>query len=286
MQLLPRDINIDFVGRRHKFWTLSAVLVVASIGVLIVNTFVRGSALNYGIDFKGGSQVQIEFDNAVEAGTIRGALESAGFSGAEVVKMDDPKRPHLFLLRLTEVSSFTPSEQKKAKELIEGAFAGQLRNFDYKTGSDKLYVSFSDTLKVDIASSGKATAKKIENVFAKGDLSIQQVELFGRAQDRTFEVTLGGLSGELRKVFEGKVAVKDIPQVESVGAKMGEQLRDDGIKSVVYALILMLVYIAVRFDFRYAPGAVAALAHDVISSRLGFLVLAGLSSRYPLLLRC
>ena len=58
--------------------------------------------------------------------------------------------------------------------------------------------------------------------------------------------------------------VKDVPQVEAVGAKMGKQLRDDGIKSVIYALLLMLVYIAFRFDFRYAPGAVVALAHDVI----------------------
>jgi len=78
---------------------------------------------------------------------------------------------------------------------------------------------------------------------------------------------LVGLDRDIRKVFSmalGKDVVKDVPQVESVGAKMGRQLRDDGIKSVMYAMLLMLVYIAFRFDFQYAPGAVIALMHDVI----------------------
>ena len=62
----------------------------------------------------------------------------------------------------------------------------------------------------------------------------------------------------------GKGTIKGIPQVETVGSKMGKQLRDNGIQAVLWSLLLMLVYIAFRFDFRYAPGAVVALAHDVI----------------------
>jgi len=49
-----------------------------------------------------------------------------------------------------------------------------------------------------------------------------------------------------------------------VGAKMGKQLRDAGIKSVIYSLLLIFLYVALRFDFRYAPGGVISLLHDVL----------------------
>ena len=49
-----------------------------------------------------------------------------------------------------------------------------------------------------------------------------------------------------------------------MGAKAGKQLRNDGIASLLYAIALIMLYIAFRFDFRYGPGTVAALLHDAI----------------------
>jgi len=265
-QWIRNDINIDFYGRRRLWWGASTVAVVLSILVLIVNVFERGNALNYGTDFKGGSQIQVEFARKIGAAGVRSALNKGGFKGAEVVRMEDKARPHLFMLRLTEVSSFAEHDQAKVKDAVNKAFDGGLRRFDYKQGSDKVYVKFKRKVTVDAVDGGKAVARKLEQAFDKSGIAIQQVQLFGRPTDRTFEVQLGGLGGKLEEVFAaalGKGAVKDIPQVETVGAKMGKQLRDDGIKAVVYAMILILVYIALRFDFRYAPGAVLALIHDV-----------------------
>ena len=55
-----------------------------------------------------------------------------------------------------------------------------------------------------------------------------------------------------------------IPKVESVGAKAGNQLKADGVKSLLYAILLIMVYIAFRFDMRYGPGTVVALLHDAV----------------------
>lgn len=354
-QWIRPDINIDFVGRRRTFWTISSLLVVASIVAMIFNVFVRGSALNYGTDFRGGSQIQIEFSKTVKIEQVRSALKAAKYHGAEVVRMEGGGRANFFMLRLTEVSSFSKSDQDKTKKAIEAAFPGQLKRLDYKAGGDKVYLVFKKSMKVDIAAEqarktearaeadrrdklaaaaadartkrqggkkkpeaksppakgpeaklppakgpeakpasqptslaasqpasspasqaaaslptkpkGPAVSLQILKVLKDAKLEVQEVQLFGRAEDRTFELSLGGLGGDIEQAFEkalGKGIVKDIPQTESVGAKMGKQLRDDGIKSVLYALLLMLVYIAFRFDFRYAPGAVIALAHDVI----------------------
>jgi preprotein translocase subunit SecF len=115
----------------------------------------------------------------------------------------------------------------------------------------------------DAAKHERADFKRLRALFKKAGIKVQNVLQPGRKEDNRYEVILGGLGEDIKKAF-GAGVVKDIPQVESVGAKMGQQLRDDGIKSVLYALLLMLIYIAFRFDFRYAPGAVVALAHDVI----------------------
>ena len=62
----------------------------------------------------------------------------------------------------------------------------------------------------------------------------------------------------------GQGTVEAVPAVDSVGAKAGAELRDDGIKSLLFAIVCIMVYIAVRFDFRYGPGTVVALLHDSV----------------------
>jgi preprotein translocase subunit SecF len=254
------NINIDFVGRKRTFGTLSGLLVLASIGVLVFNAVVRGDALNYSTDFKGGSEIQVEFARDVGSGQVRAALNAAGFKGAEVVRVADSSRPYFYMIRLTEVSAFSPEDQQRVRSAIEAKVKkDNLKRFDYKTGGDKVYLYFKRGF--------ETTTAEIEAVFKGAKIEVQQVQRFGRAEDNIYEVALLGLDRDIRQVFDkglGKDAVKDVPQVESVGAKMGKQLRDDGVKSVIYALLLMLVYIAFRFDFQYAPGAVVALAHDVI----------------------
>ena len=80
-------------------------------------------------------------------------------------------------------------------------------------------------------------------------------------------VTLIGLDTEVRKALDAKLGagvVKDIPQVSSVGAKAGKQLQYDGLRALLGAIVLIVIYIAFRFDFRYGPGTIAALLHDAI----------------------
>ncbi len=259
-QWIKSDININFTGRFRSMVMVSLVVMAVSIGSLIFNVVVRGDALNYSTDFKGGSEIQIEFSKPVSAAQVRKALGDAGFKGAEVVKVSGSSRQNFYMLRLDEVSAFGKTDQKAVTSGLAASFKKEnILRFDYKSGSDKAYIYFKRKFAV--------TTDQIKEVFKKANVEVQQLQRFGRAEDNVYEVILAGLDRSVRELFSnalGKGVIKDIPQVESVGAKMGRQLRDDGIKSVVYALLLMLVYIAFRFDFRFAPGAVVALTHDVI----------------------
>jgi len=234
-------------------------LATAAILVMVANFFIRGEPVNYGTDFKGGSQIQVEFSRDVSAAQVREALTKGHFKDATVLKVTDAKRPYMYMLRLAEVTGFSAPAQAQVKGELEKVFKQGLLAMDYKGGSDKVYVRFKRDFKVD--------EKEIERAFVAAKVEAQQVQRFGKPEDKTYEVALSGMDKDIRKAFDdtlGAGAVKDIPSIEAVGAKMGKQLRDAGIKSVIYSLLLILLYVALRFDFRYGPGGVVALLHDVI----------------------
>ena len=75
---------------------------------------------------------------------------------------------------------------------------------------------------------------------------------------------------------------KGIDRLESVGSAVGKQMRNQGVLSVIYALLGILLYISFRFDLRYSPGAILALIHDV-SITIGIFSLFGLEFNLPII---
>ncbi len=135
--------------------------------------------------------------------------------------------------------------------------ADGVKKFDFSEGGDKIYVRLNKQVE----------PTEVAELFKGAGVNNNSVQRFGRKEDNTYEVILVGLDVEVRHALEahfGPGSVASIPSVESVGAKAGAELRDDGIKSLLFAIICIMVYIAIRFDFRYGPGTVVALLHDSI----------------------
>ena len=106
---------------------------------------------------------------------------------------------------------------------------------------------------------------------------------FGGREEREFRITVRLSEEEQQNVaieiidglaahFEGGVVEQ---KVESIGPRVGQEMRRAGFGSVALACLLILIYVWFRFDLRYAPGAVAALIHDVIITA-GVFALLGL----------
>lgn len=113
------------------------------------------------------------------------------------------------------------------------------------------------------------------------------VEKSGTESEAKYVVRFEDLSARVRKVFttalpEAFNAETGLERMETVGPRVGNQLREDGLTSLFLALLAILIYVGVRFDMRYAPGAVAALFHDVIIS-FGILVLLRVEVSLPIL---
>jgi preprotein translocase subunit SecF len=261
-EVLHPGTNREFIGNQKYWITLSVLLVALTIVMLPLNAFVfksRGHALNWGVDFRGGSEIVVEFSKPVEAGKIREALADVHLGDAEVVKYEDPsgKKPWNFMIRVGAVSVVSEAQAKQIRESLAKEGDASLQHVEWSEGGDKIYLRYDKTI-------DPATLK---TSLSSIGVNANQVQAFGRADEHTYEVTLVGLDTEIRHALDAKLgdgAVAAIPQVESVGAKAGKQLQFDAARSLIYAILLIMVYIAFRFDFRYGPGTVVALIHDAI----------------------
>ena len=173
MQLLQGKLTIDFMGKRRLAMILSGVLLALSLTALITK------GLNFGIDFTGGTLIEVGYPESVELEPIRTALAAAGFDGAQVQHFGTARD---VLIRIA------PQADKESAQLSEEALAG------------------------------------------------------------------------LRQLHAGV----DVRRIEFVGPQVGEELTEQGALAMIYALIGILIYIMVRFQWRFAPGAVIALVHDVL----------------------
>ena len=174
MRTLISDLNINFMGRRKLAMMISAaILIVAAVALAI-----RG--LTFGIDFTGGTLIEVGYEQAVEPETVRSALADNGFDDAQVQQFGTPQD---ILIRLA------PREELKSAEL-----------------SDTVFKILSDSTEQNI----------------------------------------------------------DLRRVEFVGPQVGDELTEDGALAVLVALMAILLYVALRFEWRFAVGSVVALVHDVL----------------------
>jgi preprotein translocase subunit SecF len=118
--------------------------------------------------------------------------------------------------------------------------------------------------------------KAVQPFLAKHDLELREwdpseAERFAVAEEGTGEyqaqLAVAGIDEQYREALQeglgGDVDVR-VVNVYGVGAKAGAKLRNDGVTSLFYAMLLIMLYLVVRFDLRFAPGAVLALIHDSI----------------------
>lgn len=261
-EIIKPNHNFEFVGKMKLLLILSAIMVAVSFLMLPLNAYVfkgsRGQALNYSIDFRGGTELQVLFKDAPSVGVVRQALEQNGFKDPEIIKFQESNHANAYLIRFAAVSPVSPETSAKVEARLRATLGNDtVRKFEFSEGGDKIYVRFNQAVE----------PPQIVEVLKAEGVQNNTVQRFGRAEDNTYEIILVGLDTEVRRALESKLGagqVLGIPAVESVGAKAGKELRDDGIKSLLAAILFIMVYIAVRFDFRYGPGTVIALLHDAI----------------------
>ncbi|NVB41471.1 protein translocase subunit SecF [Pseudenhygromyxa sp. WMMC2535] len=268
--LVPTSTNLNFVGRRKLWLMVSIFAVLLSIGTMVVNSATKGSALNFGIDFQGGSSIRLALTTEPDVEELRGILDEAGYAGSSVVSVPDADQE--VLIRVKEVIAISDAELEGCREALSGLEGASLlpeeeQGFFHPTDGSKIFMKFDaqpayadiERLMGDAGCEGAASAGVTSNS--------QAVE--GEATPVAFpvEFALIGVGADISKVIDdalGAGTVDHIVASETVGAKVGSQLKVDGVKSMIFAIFFIFLFVMIRFDLRFAPGGIVALAHDAI----------------------
>jgi preprotein translocase subunit SecF len=267
----------DFLGKRNIFGAISALLVLASVVLLVV------PGPNYGIDFAGGTNIIGSFSAEVTDEEVREALRDAGYQDAAVQAFGPESDGKIkYLVRTETISTIDEARVDDIRQGLKSEYGDELTvEFD-KASGDRFYVRLPvaayldegqdpETAEVSLneyASQSDGQAEQLRSDISGIDTELKDisVEPWGNPTDRRFvvgvETLQSAVESQLGQAFGQQF--NEIERIESVGPRVGEQLRNDSIKAVLIALLMILLYIAIRFDVRYAPGAVVALFHDVL----------------------
>jgi preprotein translocase subunit SecF len=258
MEFIKPGTYIDFMKYRGPVITVLGLMATLSL----VSLFYPGP--NYGIDFAGGTEVQLQFRGDTTPSEVRAALEEAGYARPDVISVEG--EPNQYIIRVQEVSSLPEEQVEKIRGSVETALGpGVLQEMKVSPGGDKI------TLRV----SGEVFEQQLEEALVAGGANVRSVNALAGSRDPRYEAYLVGVADELTDQLTqtfGDRGPDGALRVEWVGPKAGEQLRDAAIQSLLYAIAFIMLYVAFRFDLRFAPGGVIAMLHDALIT-LGIYVL-------------
>lgn len=243
---LFENLNIDFMGKRHLFYLASSIIIILGV----ISIFTRG--LQFGIDFKGGSEIAIEFSKPIEIGEIRSHVENIGLGNVEV-KTFGGSTGILLRTELQEIpANVLPQVKAKIESIISNTYPGLQRSVIDSTQNSITY-SFPDS----------AVAEVLSNRLYQAGFQTTNVS---EEPSNTGVVVRLGIADWLKENLIEKYPDNpfSVLKEEKVGPKIGAELKQDAVIAVFLSLIVILVYLGFRFKFTFAVGAVAALFHDVL----------------------
>ena len=251
-------LDVDFLGKRKIAYVVSGTLII--IGLLTLVT--RGIEL--GIDFKGGSEIALQFEEPIDIAEIRAELGTIGLGNVEVKTFGDDSG----ILVRTELqdipTAVIPNVLNTLNRSIEKNSPG-IQTTITDSSSNSVTIQFPDPLSA-ITMSEKLFADGFQVIKASQEADNDKLIVSITIADWIKENLILNHSDNPFKVLKE----------EKVGPEIGEELKTDAIIAIVLALLVILIYLGFRFKFGFALGAVAALFHDVFITLGVFSILYGL----------
>jgi len=265
------ETHINFTGFRNKAFVLSGVLIVAGL----ISLALRGGP-DLSIDFEGGTLVQVRFDQPVPIGDLRETVEAAGYAGGEIQEFGAPNE---YLITVERVS-----EEGLAAEVLLDALNAVWPGSGWAVVSARelepdLSENFEGGNLVIVSADSIPPIEALKSGVRQHGVGI--VELTRESESTVaFNLPFLGIeakaAGKLRDAMEARFPDREIElrRTETVGPKIGAELKNRTWAAIVISLFGILVYISWRFEFKFAIGAILALVHDVIIT-LGIFSLFG-----------
>ncbi|MFW5936544.1 MAG: protein translocase subunit SecF [Desulfosalsimonas sp.] len=239
MEFIKPGVNINFIGRRHLGYGISAFLIVLSILTLVVM-----GGPKYGIDFAGGTVIQVKFDRDVSIADIKAGLAEIDLGGSAVQRFGDPE-DNEYLVRTDKSVATGDDFSNRVSEAVASG-----------TGTD-------------------AEIRRVEMVGPQVGQTLREKALFALFYALLF-ITIY-ISGR----FEMKWMVSAVTAGALIGAVYLFSLFNMSIPILILVALLVSLILFWQLHLRFAMGAIVALIHDVTIT-VGVFTLVGKEFSLPI----
>ena len=274
MQIL-RDTHFDFMKWKNHLVIASTLLNVFGIAIFLLH-YASGS-LNVGIDFKGGTEIQVKFAKAIQVGDVRTALDNADLKGATVTTIGDPAENEIYI-RL-------PLQKVESQVLLKGvtnALRAMSAQAPSPAGGIDLNVADEKTITDYLVDAGKFGREEA----AGTSTAISTLKKNQGGMIRTLDQirAIPGVKPEVVSWLMGRASLSDfsIRSQNTVEGAISKELAVKAFYAILGSMFVMLIYIWIRFRFQWGLGAIVATIHDVIVT-LGIFCLTGKEWTLPVI---
>ena len=237
-----RNINVDWMGIRKPLILVSIAILLAGLFSAIGRQITPGGtdAFNLGVDFQGGTVITAKFKQKPSEDDIRKALAAQNENDAVIQSSTDKQDEVLIKIPLSEgLGDSQNSQTSSAQTANVNANVQTNTNAQANTNANTQTPALTDANQNNQVNIGRETVKKA-------------LDTFGKEAEATKSLT------------EDEAAAYKIVGTDSVGPVAGKQLRNQAVMATLLGLVGILLFIAFRYDWTYAAGAVIAVFHDVL----------------------
>lgn len=262
------NTKFPFLKYRKLLMILSVVAIVLSFALFFTKE------LNFGIDFKGGTQLVAKLRNDATTDDVRNALAAGGLPDAQIQQYGKPEDQE-FLIRAPLVERVRDENTPAGTSAEEGRSREIIQALDTAFNTERVKVDLnqrgaSQLSEMLIQANPDARTGSIDEMHkhydAVADAIIAQRRAVGIFSDWSQVGAAAGVSPAVTSYLQGTGVLGNvqITSNESVGAAIGQELRTKGVWAVLFSLLAMLIYIWARFELRFGIGAMMASLHDVV----------------------
>src|SRR5271170_3005976 len=258
-----KEPNINWMGKAKYFFALSGLLLLIGWSAIVLN-----GGIKYGIDFRGGTNVDVRFAQAPSLDQLRSGLRAQGLGSSEIQSVSDIANPNsnevlIFVAQVGQDDQALDGAKAKVLSALDATFnvsAGSKPDFNATTPTAlAVALTAKDPLNLSVGAGEKYQQ------LAKDLLAVRDKDKSGVVTSFNDLSQVSGANGAVIAALKDSFSLAPfaIRNVEIVGPKVGAELRNQAIRVTLYALAGMLVYIAFRFEWVYGAAAVIAVFHDV-----------------------
>lgn len=261
MKLFKKEPDLKFMNKRFIAFAISGLIIVA--GFLTYRT----KGFNLGIDFAGGTMVEVSFKDKTDENDLRAALAKVGMAQSTIQRVGENENK--FFIKTLNITSEETIDQfleehEKVAQTLKNVLTSPEEKELLKNGKIDLNNTSQQGISDFIASKGIPAEDASDSAFK---ISEQKKTTIGLIKNFK-EIEQLGLKKRILKLlkensFLGKFTFLS---VEIVGPQVGHDLQRKATLAAVWAMLGMLIYIGFRFRIIYGLAAVITLLHDVLVS--------------------